>query len=438
MLTPRKLDLQGIGLSLDEVPKIELQSCEVDTENVICEEILGDKLGSSSLVANTGPATGHGVGGAIEVVNQANLKIAPGNSEGPMGGFKIEGVVMVANQNFSTKVSPHDDKGKGKVSDMTTPTSEDKNKCDSESKASSSSTKSWPNMASEDAQKSISKEANAPIIDKGMQHVEGKRNWTEVVQGNHSGMKGLKLDYYPVVDGVVEFNKDEWNEGIKHWQFALMGYTIGIKPSFKEMVKFANINWQDIQIPKIYMLKNDLTRVPMWVHMPKVKFRLWLAKEIGKFASALGRPIMIDAFSVDMKMMGYVKVLVEMKVNGAFPHEIIVEPEKMILEKEANTGVQEYHNVAVVEPPKEVPTKEVNNQNFPMEKQVSMVNNVASEKVSGVKEVSADVSLMTIDGDNNVIFDAMMTGLPATKVLDDPGGRRESNVSLSIAILSRG
>ncbi|GLU03373.1 hypothetical protein SLE2022_205750 [Rubroshorea leprosula] len=61
-LTSRELDLQGIGLSSDEVPEIEPQSCEVDTENVIGEEILSNKLGSSSLVANMGPATGHGVG----------------------------------------------------------------------------------------------------------------------------------------------------------------------------------------------------------------------------------------------------------------------------------------------------------------------------------------------------------------------------------------
>ncbi|GLT28117.1 hypothetical protein SLA2020_030730 [Shorea laevis] len=266
-LSPRELDLQGIGVSLDEVPEMESQSCEVDTENVIAEEIRGDKLGSSSLVANKGPATGHGSGGAIEVVNQANSKIAPGNPEGPMNGFEMEGVVMVVNQNLSTEVSPHDDKGKGKGSDMTkmancASSSEDKNKCDSRSKmancASSSGTKRWADVVSDDAQKSVSKKVNARTIDRGMQHSEGKRNWAEVVQGNRSGMKGLKLDYYPVVDGVVEFDEDEWNDGVKHWQFALMGYTIGIKPSFKEMVRFANINWRDIQIPKIYMLKDGV------------------------------------------------------------------------------------------------------------------------------------------------------------------------------------
>ncbi|GLT85876.1 hypothetical protein SLE2022_040490 [Rubroshorea leprosula] len=84
------------------------------------------------------------------------------------------------------------------------------------------------------------------------------RSWSSVVQENTDIRKGWELQYVKPQDpfGVVVITKDEWNERSKIWQNALVGYVLGIKPSFKDMANFVNNRWKEFQVPKAFILRN--------------------------------------------------------------------------------------------------------------------------------------------------------------------------------------
>lgn len=59
-------------------------------------------------------------------------------------------------------------------------------------------------------------------------------------------------------DGVVEFSRADLMESEAIWKNAVVGYCLGVKPSFKETVGFVNRSWRGIQIPIIHLLKDGI------------------------------------------------------------------------------------------------------------------------------------------------------------------------------------
>ncbi|GKU89901.1 hypothetical protein SLEP1_g3973 [Rubroshorea leprosula] len=58
--------------------------------------------------------------------------------------------------------------------------------------------------------------------------------------------------------GAVVITEEEWNEGSKIWENALVGYVLGIKPSFKDMANFMNNRCKEFQVPKAFMLRDGV------------------------------------------------------------------------------------------------------------------------------------------------------------------------------------
>ncbi|GLT41557.1 hypothetical protein SLA2020_156110 [Shorea laevis] len=86
--------------------------------------------------------------------------------------------------------------------------------------------------------------------------VQHGHNWADMVsgKGNRYSSMGIKLFYVKPINGIVEFTQDEWENGIDEWKCALIGYVMGSKPAFKDMVRFTNVAWKEFEIPMIHQL----------------------------------------------------------------------------------------------------------------------------------------------------------------------------------------
>lgn len=83
-----------------------------------------------------------------------------------------------------------------------------------------------------------------------------KKTWASVVADNRNPDLCMKLKFIPPGDdGVVEFLRVDLMESEEVWKNSVVGYFLGAKPSFKEMVGFVNRSLRGIQIPRIHLLK---------------------------------------------------------------------------------------------------------------------------------------------------------------------------------------
>lgn len=82
------------------------------------------------------------------------------------------------------------------------------------------------------------------------------KSWATIVKGNRDPAKGMELKYVPPgEDGMAEITDLDIEEGKSVWKNAVVGYILGEKPSFKEVVGFVHRSWGKIQVPRIHFLK---------------------------------------------------------------------------------------------------------------------------------------------------------------------------------------
>ncbi|XP_058774501.1 uncharacterized protein LOC131648792 [Vicia villosa] len=99
---------------------------------------------------------------------------------------------------------------------------------------------------------------------------------------------------------LIKFNTREDKDSL-----LLIGpYTIYRKPMFLH-------EWT----PE-FQLKDDLLRVlPLWVIFPQLPLLYWGEESIGKIASALGKPLMMDECTAKKLRVSYARVLIEIDVT---------------------------------------------------------------------------------------------------------------------------
>lgn len=191
-----------------------------------------------------------------------------------------------------------------------------------------------------------------------------KSSWASVVAKNRDVTGSCRLEYIPPKNGVVYFDDAELAYGAKVWENAVVGYALGSTPKLQEMVNFAKGVWKGIQIPQVYRLKSGVflfnfnsgiakkevldrvwsfkqaplilkswspdmnleecnpDSIPVWVTLQDFDMQQWTTLGISKVASALGKPLATDLFTHNRQMLGYARVLVEVKVNQEIKEEI--------------------------------------------------------------------------------------------------------------------
>ncbi|GKV33629.1 hypothetical protein SLEP1_g42109 [Rubroshorea leprosula] len=192
------------------------------------------------------------------------------------------------------------------------------------------------------------------------------RSWASVVEGNRDISKGWDLQYIKPQDptGAVVITEDEWVQGSKIWENALVGYVLGSKPEFKDIANFVNNRWREFQVPKAFMLRNgvflfdfgngnakqavlerrwtfnghplilkqwtpdfdpdnlDISKIPVWIQFPELHLSLWNPESLGKLASYVGVPIATDALTAKRQRVAYARMLVEMEITDTLPRVI--------------------------------------------------------------------------------------------------------------------
>ncbi|GKV50087.1 hypothetical protein SLEP1_g56803 [Rubroshorea leprosula] len=203
------------------------------------------------------------------------------------------------------------------------------------------------------------------------------RSWSSVVQGNKDIRKGWKLQYVKPQDpsGAVVITEDEWYQGSKVWENALVGYVLGCKCHFKDMANYANNRWKEFQVPKVFSLKNgvflfdfadgeakqavlekrwtfqdhplilkqwtpkfdidnlDVSKIPVWIQFPDLHLSLWNPKSLGKMASYLGVPIATDALTAKRQQVSFARMLVEVEIMEELPQVVLVVGPKGIFQQ---------------------------------------------------------------------------------------------------------
>ncbi|GKA33214.1 RNA-directed DNA polymerase, eukaryota, reverse transcriptase zinc-binding domain protein, partial [Tanacetum coccineum] len=108
-------------------------------------------------------------------------------------------------------------------------------------------------------------------------------------------------------------------KGCKNWGMTLVGYFIGLKMSYREIVRHLRRMWRSYQFDEeagLCMVKPKPAKVPLWVRIMNVSLEAWNSKGISRIASGVGTPIIMDRITTFMcdKAYGrasFAKVLVE-------------------------------------------------------------------------------------------------------------------------------
>lgn len=195
---------------------------------------------------------------------------------------------------------------------------------------------------------------------------------SEVVRGNRLTNMGLKLNYYSLVlkDGhkVYKLNHNEIQEKSQKLMSSLIEYVIGGNPTFKDMLKFVYGVWNFIDTPrcffiysdgyfllkftseedKIELLQNELCNfnsrplvlqqwipnfqlskepmqvIPIWLTFLGLPIQFWVAKNIGRIGSSLGKTI-CNRLTAHGEQISYVRMLIDMDITQVLPKLIYIE-----------------------------------------------------------------------------------------------------------------
>lgn len=82
------------------------------------------------------------------------------------------------------------------------------------------------------------------------------KSYSDIVKGNRSGESGMVLGYIPQGD-VFEISEEEWAEGGQLWKHFVMGTVVSHRPSYGEMVRWAEVNWKAYK-PIVTQLKHGV------------------------------------------------------------------------------------------------------------------------------------------------------------------------------------
>ncbi|WMV29972.1 hypothetical protein MTR67_023357 [Solanum verrucosum] len=76
---------------------------------------------------------------------------------------------------------------------------------------------------------------------------------------------------------------------------------------------------------KPFMLKNGeasfifdtkcITTIPLWVNFPSLPVGYWSTEALSKVASAVGKPLYTDRYTIEMNRISYARVLVEVDIS---------------------------------------------------------------------------------------------------------------------------
>lgn len=163
---------------------------------------------------------------------------------------------------------------------------------------------------------------------------------------------------------IVEFSKDEWDEGGAIWKHAVVGAVVSIRPSYTDIQRWVEVNWKEYKHRVshvrlgVYLFEfqseNDKMEVlsrswsfyhksqislrawdvnmdldnlvfdsaPVWIQLPNLHMRFWSRKAMSKLVSFVGVSIVRDKLTARRARLSYARVLVDLSVKAMPPDSI--------------------------------------------------------------------------------------------------------------------
>lgn len=86
--------------------------------------------------------------------------------------------------------------------------------------------------------------------------IDPKKSWAANARVNRDPAKGMELKFFPPgADGMAEISEYDIKEGKAVWKNAVVGYILGERPNFKEVVGFTHRSWGRSGVPRVHFLK---------------------------------------------------------------------------------------------------------------------------------------------------------------------------------------
>ncbi|GAA0162521.1 hypothetical protein LIER_43608 [Lithospermum erythrorhizon] len=198
---------------------------------------------------------------------------------------------------------------------------------------------------------------------------EGGQSYATVLKQKVTPYQRMELTYIEpqLVDGkpLVEIPFLVTMAGKERWKHMLIGYVLGLNPSFTDMEGFVKARWAELGEVRVHLMgkglfvfqmeseearqgalergpwsfswrplilkpwsvrmaleKPDVDNLPVWVQYPHLPIDLWTLEALSRISSQLGKPLFADRNTSEQRRLGYARVCVEVKVESTLFEEI--------------------------------------------------------------------------------------------------------------------
>ncbi|KAG6506034.1 hypothetical protein ZIOFF_031349 [Zingiber officinale] len=135
----------------------------------------------------------------------------------------------------------------------------------------------------------------------------GNSKWVDLFRQNRTRAPGCDLSYIPpAVSNGVRVVKFRSTEVLEETQRPLI-----LKA------------W----IPRMKLDLCDIQELPIWIQLPLLPLEFWTKDILSRIGSILGKPLFCDLCTLRRNKLGWARILVDMRIAGAFPDSIILEDE---------------------------------------------------------------------------------------------------------------
>lgn len=88
--------------------------------------------------------------------------------------------------------------------------------------------------------------------------------------------------------------------------------------------------WQ----PDIQFDRENIDKLPIWIQLPQLDQQFWGAPSLSKIGSLIGRPLKTDKPTKERSVLGYARLLIEVKIGATLPDEVDIADEYGVLQKQ--------------------------------------------------------------------------------------------------------
>lgn len=185
----------------------------------------------------------------------------------------------------------------------------------------------------------------------GIEQNPNQKAWVDVTKEPQMNLEFIRPGE------AVQFKQEEWEEGHKAWQHAVVGSVVAFKPAFNDVQHWVSVNWKAYNPkvahikPSMYMFEFqneedkivvlrrqwsfyhkspfrllswvpdmdveelDMDTIAEWIQLPNLPYRFWYSKGFSKLVSCIGKPIAIDKLTANITRLGFVRLVVEVNID---------------------------------------------------------------------------------------------------------------------------